>query len=136
MKDKGIESLIDENLDFDVWCNIVGQDILNETYLDKDNISFKIKSHIMNNEHAFYRCLISKLESRIDILKKKIRLVKRGDQKTYLELGYELSELNARLKKYNIERTKAFQRNDYKMFKDFLKEKGHGELIMEFHKLR
>jgi len=136
MENKGIESIIIENNDFDIWCDIVGKDIVSETFLNKDNISFKIKTHILNNENFFYSCLKTNIETKIERLKKKMRLGNLNDRKSYLELGLELSELNARLKKYNIERTKAFQRNDYVIFKKFLREKGHEQLIIEFNNIR
>jgi hypothetical protein len=133
---KGIESKLLDNKNFNEWCETVGLDILNEKYLDKTNIGFKLKTHIINNEMLFYTSLKNQLEKEVLRLKKQAKELFNKDVYNYKKTGHRLSIVNDRLKEYNIEQNKAYQRNQYNLFKRFLKDKGLEDLHRGFLGLR
>ena len=128
----GIESLLKENQEFNNWCDKVGEDISKEKFINKSNISDIIKTHIMNNESSFYESICNELERKIDTVKKKVHKSLGESHKKYVENGFILSALNQRLKKYNIERTKSYQRNSYFRLKKFLIENGYEDIFENF----
>ena len=110
-KETGLESLLIENVNFEDWCFSLSEKILQEKFISAENLSQIIKFKILSNEEYFYSCLCSELEIKIDKAKTDAtRAFKRNSKKEYVEIGFLISSLNKRLKKYNIERTKAFQR--------------------------
>lgn len=128
----GINSRISELPNFSEWCEIVANQVLAEKIISRENFAERLEVHIRNNEAAFYNIIRDDLQKRLYIVKKEAQIWHNKDQRKYTELGFKISSLNARIKKYNIERTKAFQRNEYAKLKAFLQENGHEEIFNEF----
>ena len=130
---KGLENPLLENTDFKNWCENVSSQILEENILSKDNMSNILHNKILLNESFFYECICSELENKIERTKKRASIAfKKKRKQEYVEVGFILSSLNRKLKKYNMERNKAYQRNYYKQLKDFIISKGHEYLLSEF----
>ena len=129
----GIESLLLENTKFNDWCEDLGSELLNEKYLNKNTLADIIKNKILSTEGIFYKSLCSELELKIDSVKSEsTRAFKTNSKKEYIELGFLLSSLNKRLKTYNVERTKSFQRNSYHKLRKHIKETGNEGILETF----
>jgi len=129
----GLESLLTENSKLTEWSADLSSQLLDEKILSESNLTELIKNKILLNESYFYECICSELELKIEKVKtKSMRAFKLSRKKEYIEIGFTLSSLNTRLKKYNIERTKAYQRNKYKKLRDYLKQTGHEQLLNDF----
>lgn len=129
----GLESLLSENNKFTNWCEDLANELLQEKILSKETLGLIIANKIKRSESDFYECLCTELHEKIEVVKRKsAHAFKNRSKKEYTELGFILSALNNKLKAYNIERTKAYQRNEYKLLKDYLIGHGLIDTVKEF----
>lgn len=129
----GIESLLEDNTNFDTWCKDLSAQILRDGFISEDSLKENIKNKILLNENYFYECLCTDLESKIKSIKRRAKVNLKSDKrKSYMNDGFILSELNNRLKKYNIEKDNSRQRNAYVRLRRYLKVNGMENVLIEF----
>lgn len=127
---KGLEDLLLDNDYFNLWCDDLGALIISEKIISKGSISEIVKNKILLTEVNFYESLCSDLELKRERVKlKAAREFKLKHKAGYIETGFLLSSINHRLKKYNIERNKAYQRNEFNKLRKYLISNGFEHLI-------
>jgi SOS response regulatory protein OraA/RecX len=127
-----METEINETI-FNNWCKDLAKKLLNKNMISEEGFTDTISAFIKSDLDVFLSSITSELDKEISILKKRASLLFGTDTKEYFETGYRLGVLNDRKKKINIYQTKYRKETGIKKLKDFLKEKGHDELIDQFY---